>query len=110
MGTFTPKALVPVTQLTASAGTSVYTQPASVTSIVRTIHVIAASAAKTFTLSFGADAAATRLFDAYALTANVPSIFNGWWVTPGTHAAHEIDANASAVTSVQLIVSGYEWQ
>jgi hypothetical protein len=57
----------------------VYTVPGATTAVIRTIVAETASAAKTMTLSIGTDGAGTRLFDAYALTANVPSIFNGWW-------------------------------
>ena len=110
MATYNPKALVPMTQLTATGGTSVYTQPASTTSVLRTIHLNTASAGRTATVSLGADASGTRLLDAYALSANAPAILNGWWViNSGAGGAHAIDANASATTSVNLVISGYEY-
>lgn len=107
MAIFTPSALVPPTALTASAGTSVFTGTAAHTYIARTIHFSTSAAGKTVTLSLGADGAGTRLFDAVALTQNVPSIYNGWWVKAGA-GAHDIDANASATTA-QLIVGGYDY-
>lgn len=51
--------------------------------IVRTFVIETVTAARTVTLQQGAtaaDTAAQRIFDAYALTANVPFIQNGWWV------------------------------
>jgi hypothetical protein len=109
MATYTPKEIVAATSLTATPGSSVYTQPAATKSIIRTINAQSPNAAHSFTLSRGADAAGTRLFDAYALTAKVPAIFNGWWVIEGINAAHAIDANADAVNQVVLTVGGYEY-
>lgn len=105
MATYTPAAVIGMTSLTAVAGTSLLTGSGGTTYILRTIHVDTNAAGKTFTLSIGADAAGTRLFDAYALTANQPSIFNGWWVKVGA-GAHDIDGNCSA-TTVTLMASGY---
>lgn len=104
---YTPQAVVGMTSLTAVGGTSLLTGTSGHTYIIRTLHVQSA-AARTFTLSIGADAAGTRLFDAYALTANIPAIFNGWWVKAGSGAAHDIDGNCSA-TTVTLIASGYDF-
>jgi hypothetical protein len=94
-----------MTSLTAVAGTSLLTGTSGVTYIIRTIHVDTNAAGKTFTFSVGADAAGTRLFDGYNLSANVPAIFNGWWVKAGA-GAHDLDANCSA-TTVTLMASGY---
>ena len=77
MATYTPKPLATQVALAAS-NTAVYT-PSAVTGIIRTIQAETTAAGKSFTLSIGTDGAGTRLFDAFALTANVPSIFNGWW-------------------------------
>lgn len=107
MATYTPIAVVGMTSLTAVAGTSVFTGTAGHTYVIRTIHVDTSGSGKTFTMSIGADAAGTRLFDAYALSASVPSIFNGWWVKAGA-GAHDIDANCSA-TTVTLMASGYDY-
>lgn len=105
MAVYTPKELVPVTQLTNTAAT-VYTTPGATVGVMRTIQVSVAAAAHTFTLSRGTDGAATRLFAAYALTANVPAIFNGWWALT---AASIVQANADANALVNLTISGYEF-
>src|SRR5689334_4658875 len=105
MATYTPAAVIGMTSLSASGGSSVLTGTGGHTYIIRTFHVQSA-AARTFTLSIGADAAGTRLFDALAVTANVPAVYNGWWVKAGS-GAHDIDANCSA-TTVTLLASGYD--
>lgn len=105
MATYTPKELVPVTQLTNAAAT-VYTVPAATTAIIRTIIAQCAAAAHTFTLSRGTDGAATRLFSGYALTQSVPAIFNGWWVV-GTGVV--LQAFADSNSQVNLSISGYEY-
>ena len=107
MATYTPAAVVGMTSLTASAGTSLLTGSGGTTYIIRTIHVDTSGTGKTFTMSIGADAASTRLFDGYALSQSVPAIFNGWWVKPGA-GAHDIDGNCSA-TTVTLMASGYTY-
>jgi hypothetical protein len=64
-----PKRLYGPAQLTNAAGTK-YTVPALTKTIIRHIHIENPSAAAvTFTMSIGADAAATRLFDAYIIAA-----------------------------------------
>lgn len=105
MATYTPKGLVPITELTNAAAT-VYTVPGATTAILRTIHVLANSSAKTFTLALDTDAQSKRIFDAYALTANVPAIFNGWWVVA---TGKTVQAFASANTAVELQISGFEY-
>ena len=107
MATYTPAAVIGVTSLTATPGTSVLTGSGGTTYILRTIHVDTSGTGKTFTMSIGADAAGTRLFDAYALSQSVPSIFNGWWVKAGA-GAHDVDASCSA-TTVTLMASGYTY-
>lgn len=53
-----------------NAAATKYTVPALTKTIIRHIHVHNPSAGiVTFTLSIGADAAATRLFDAYSIAA-----------------------------------------
>lgn len=54
-----------------NAAATKYTVPALTKTIVRHVHIQNPSgAAVTFTMSIGADAAATRLFDAYSIAAN----------------------------------------
>jgi|SRR5882672_3998167 len=56
--------------LIATGPTTVYTVPALTKTIIRQIHISNPSgAAVTFTLSIGADAAATRLWSAYSIPA-----------------------------------------
>ena len=105
---YTPAPVVGMTSLSATPATSLLTGTSAHTYIVRTWAVQANSSSKTFTVSIGADAAGTRLFDAYALTANVPAIFNGWWVKAGTGATHDIDGSCSAST-VTLMANGYDY-
>lgn len=65
----TPKRLFGPAQLTNAAATK-YTVPSATKTIVRHLHVENPSgAAVGFTLSIGADAAGTRLFDAYSIPA-----------------------------------------
>lgn len=104
MAAYTPATIITMRSLGTGGGTSVLTGAGGTTYIIRTIHVDTSAASKTFTMSIGADAAGTRLFDAYALTANVPSIFNGWWTIAGS-GAHDVDANCSA-TTVTLFAGG----
>lgn len=107
MAVYTPSAVIGMTSLTATPGTSVLTGSGGTTYILRTIHVDTNAASKTFTMSIGADAVGTRLFDACPLTANLPTISNGWWVKAGA-GAHDIDASCSA-TTVTLMASGYTY-
>jgi|SRR5439155_5940548 len=65
----TPKRLAGPAQVSNAAATK-YTVPASTKTIVRHVHVQNPSvSAVTFTLSIGADAAGTRIFDAFSIAA-----------------------------------------
>ena len=65
----TPKRLAGPAQVSNAAATK-YTVPAATKTIVRHIHVQNPSGSPvTFTLSIGADAAGTRLFDAFSIPA-----------------------------------------
>ena len=58
-----------------NAAATKYTVPALTKTIIRHIHIQnPTAAAVTFTASIGADAAATRIFDAYSIGAN--SVFD----------------------------------
>lgn len=103
MATYTPTALVPMAALTTSNAT-IYTATA-VTGIIRTIHAQANTGSPSLTLALATDAAGTRLFDAYVLTANVPSIFNGWWIVV---TSATVQAKGSA-TTVNLGLYGYTY-
>lgn len=108
MATYTPKNLIgPAAALTAVV--TAYVSPALTNGIVRTISATGKIAAQTLTLSFGADAAGTRLLDAQPLTANQIYVLNGWWVT-AVNSAHAIDATSNATgTNCIANVSGYEY-
>jgi hypothetical protein len=103
MATYTPKALATQVAL-AAVNTAVYT-PSGVTGIIRTIVAETTASGKSFTLSFGTDGVGTRLFDAYALTANTPSIFNGWWPVANAVAVNMY----CAATAVNGGLYGYEF-
>lgn len=92
-------------QLANTTGTR-YTVPASTRTIIRHIHLSnPTGGAVTVTASIGADAAGTRFLDAYSVPAG--AIVDLWG--PYTMEAAEILAmNASAATSVNVIVDGEE--
>ena len=108
MAAYNPAALVPA--MTSVTSTPAYqTSTAANTGVLRTIHAQSSAAAHSITVTTaGADAAATRLFDAYALTALVPAIFNGWWVVPATVVSwlgYKSDTTGGSI--VMLTIGGY---
>lgn len=106
----TPAALVPA--MTSITSTAAYqSSTTATTGILRTIHAQANAAAHNFTVTTGgADAAATRLFDQYALTANIPAIFNGWWVVPATVLSWlGYKSDTSGANIVLLTIGGYTY-
>lgn len=92
-------------QLTNAAATK-YTCPALTTAVIRRMRVSnPTGGAVTFTISIGADAAGTRLYDAVSVPAG--GAVDIWG--PFTLAAAEIlQALASANTSLVLTVDGTE--
>ena len=108
MAAYTPAALVPA--MTSVTSTAAYaTSTAANTGVLRTIHATTSAGSHSITVTAGgADAAATRLFDAYALTASVPAIFNGWWVVPATVVSwlgYKSDTATGSI--VMLTIGGY---
>jgi hypothetical protein len=104
----TPSQLRATIALTASAQDLVKPVAAH-TSIIRTFVVQANTTARTVTLDMAtstADAAATRIVDAYALTANVPWINNVWWVCDTT--TWLVGLASAAGTTVMFSASGYD--
>jgi hypothetical protein len=101
----TNKRLVGPSQLTNAAAT-VYTAPAATQTTIKHIQVANTTAgAVTFTLSIGADAAATELFSAYSIAANsVLSIFVLFFLA----ATETLQAKASANASLTLTIDGQE--
>lgn len=108
MATYVPKVLIgPAQALTSSA--AAYVSPASTNGIARTINATSKTTAITFTVSFGADAAGTRLIDAQPLTANQTYLLNGWWVTAQNSAnAINMLSNATGTNCIGQI-AGYEY-
>jgi hypothetical protein len=92
-------------QLAAAAAT-IYTVPALTTTVIRMIHLSNPTTAdKTVTISIGADAAATRILDAYVIPAG--SVFS--YPCNFTMTAAEIlQAFCSSATSVVVVVNGIE--
>jgi hypothetical protein len=84
-------------QLTGSAVTK-YTVPALTKTIIRHIHVSNPSGgAVTLTVSIGADAAGTRIFDAYSIAAN--SVFDHfcYYVLTNTEIVQALAGSASVL-------------
>src|SRR4051812_5754827 len=112
MATYTPAALVQVVALTSTTSTTQkYSAANGTTGIIRTLIFNQATAGtQAFFVSLGADAAGTRIFSNVATTVNVPSIYNGWWVT-ATNSADAINIMASTTSTTNLTgqVSGYTY-
>lgn len=90
--------------LTGAAATK-YTVPAGARTIIRHIHVENTSGAPiTFTASIGADAAGTRIYDAYALAAGEVRDFFCYYVLA---AAEIFQAFASSAVGT-LTINGDE--
>src|SRR5262245_43250264 len=105
MSNNSPKRLTGPAQVSNSAATK-YTVPASTKTILRHIHVSNPTGADIdFTMSIGADAAATRIFDAYPVPAN--GVLDLWVYIPLT-ATEIIQAFASTNNDLTLTLSGDE--
>jgi hypothetical protein len=89
-----------------NAAATKYTVPASTISILRNIHISNPSgSAVTFTMSIGADAAGTRVYDAYSIAANsVLDIF----VLMTLNATEIIQALAGTNNILTLTLDGEE--
>lgn len=92
--------------LVTNAAATKYTVPALTKTIVRHIHVQNPSvSAVTFTLSIGADAAGTRLFDAYSIPAGTIFDHYCYYVLA---AAEIIQALAGTTNILTLTIDGDE--
>lgn len=100
----TPKRLSGPTQLTNAAVTK-YTVPALTKTIIRHIHIENPGAGVTLTMSIGADAAGTRIFDAFPIGANAVFDHFCYYVM---EAAEILQALASVTTQLVLTVDGDE--
>lgn len=98
----TAKRLFGPAQVSNAAATK-YTAPASTTTVIRHVRISNPSAAPvTFTMSIGADAAATRVFDAFSIPAASVYDWYGYIVV----AAAEI-VQALAGTNNILTLTGF---
>jgi hypothetical protein len=101
----TPKRLAGPAQVSNAAATK-YTVPATTKTIVRHVHVQNPSgSAVTFTMSIGADAAGTRIFDAYSIAAGAVLDHFCYYVL---EAAEVIQALAGTNNILTLTVDGDE--
>lgn len=92
-------------QVSGAAATK-YTVPANRKGILRHVHVQNPSgSAVTFTMSIGADAAGTRLFDAYSIGAN--QVLDHWCYYV-LSAAEIIQALAGTANVLVLTIDGDE--
>lgn len=89
-------------QLTGSATTQ-YTCPAASIAVVRCIHVSNPSSSPVgLTVSIGADAAATRIYDAFAVAQGAQDLFCYYPLAAG----EEMQAFASTTATLTLTISG----
>ncbi len=101
----TPKRLAGPAQLTNAAATK-YTVPSATKTIVRHIHLFNQDAtARTFTISIGADAAGTRIYDAMTLAAGAEFDRFCYYIL---EAAEIIQAFADVTLKVNLTIDGDE--
>jgi hypothetical protein len=101
----TAKRLAGPAQVSNAAATK-YTAPASTTAVIRQVHIQNPSAAAvTFTMSIGADAAATRVFDAFSIPAASTYDWYGYVVVA---AAEIVQAFAGTNNILTLTIFGDE--
>jgi hypothetical protein len=107
----TVKRLAGPAQVSNAAATK-YTCPAATIAVITHIHVQNPSGAPvTFTMSIGADAAGTRIFDAYSIPAAAAGVTNSvqdWWGPYTLTAAEIIQALAGTNNILTLTIDGYE--
>lgn len=107
----TPKRLAGPAQVSNAAATK-YTVPAATKTIVRHIHIQNPSGSPvTFTLSVGADAAATRLFDAYSIPAAAAGVTGNvidWFGYLVLETTEIIQAFAGTNNILTLVIDGDE--
>src|SRR5262245_54662538 len=101
----TPKRLYGPAQLGNTTATR-YTVPALTKTVIRSVQVSnPTGGAVTFTMGVGADAAGTRVFDAYSVAAGANLTF---WMYLVVDAAEVVPAHASAATSIVMVINGDE--
>jgi hypothetical protein len=101
----TPKRLYGPAQLGNATATR-YTVPALTKTVIRKVHVAnPTGGAVTVTFGIGADAAGTRIADAYSIAAGT---YATWWGPWTLDAAEVFPAHASAASSLVMVVDGDE--
>lgn len=101
----TPKRLAGPAQVATGPATK-YTVPALTKTIIRHIHVYNPGAGSaTFTLSIGADAAGTRIFDAYPVAEDVPL---DHWCYYVVDAAEIVQGGSGTNNQLVLTIDGDE--
>lgn len=101
----TPKRLAGPAQVSNAAATK-YTVPAATKTVLRHIHVQNPSGGPvTFTMSIGADAAGTRLYDAYSIAAGAALDFFCYHILEATEV---IQALAGTTNILVLTLNGDE--
>jgi len=102
----TPKRLYGPALVTNAAATK-YTVPAATATIIRHVHVQNGSgSAATFTMSVGADASGTRVFDAYSIGANTPYDWYCYLVMAATEIIQALSGTNNVLT---LTIDGDEY-
>lgn len=101
----TRKRLVGPLQLANAANTE-YTVPANTKTIIKAVQFSnPTGGAVTVSVSIGASAAGTRIYDAYSIAAGANVIFYPMWVMDETEI---LQMFASAATSIVAVVDGEE--
>jgi hypothetical protein len=103
----TRKRLFGPAQLTNAAATK-YTVPPLTKARITHIHVENPGAATTLTMSIGADAAGTRIFDALAIPAGAQGTVPYPWVNFVMEAAEILQAYAGNTLQLTLTIDGEE--
>ena len=99
------KRLVGPVQLAGAAAT-VYTTPAATITTIRCIHIVNTSASAVgFTMSLGADAAGTRIYNSYTIAG--ADVFD-WTGSIVMNAAEILQMYAGTAATLTAIVSGVE--
>lgn len=100
-----PKRLSGPAQLSTSAAT-IYTAPVDMRAMLRSVHVSNPSGSPvTFTLSVGADAAGTRIIDAYSVPAGA---FKRWFFQIWMNPSEVLQAKAGTGSVLVCTINGFE--
>ena len=107
MAGYVPTSLIAPGAIAGSGTATTYTPSGATTGIIRTLFAQTTTTARTVTfVPYGADGTGTRFLDAYALTVNVPVVYNLWLVVPNGKTS---TAYSNGTATVSFAASGYEW-